>query len=141
METQKPRWQYRFTNFSKAFKLLREAIYESQERTLSKLEEEGVIQRFEYTLELAWNTLKDYLENDGIVLEKATPNAIIKAAIKAKIIDSQEQWLKALKDRNQMSHIYNRATFNKVIKNIKQSYLSLFESVYENLITETIKEK
>ena len=141
METQKPRWLYRFTNFSRAFNLLRQAIYESQERTLSKLEVEGVIQRFGYTWELMWKTLKDYLENDGVVLEKITPKAVIVAATKAKIIDSHEQWMNALNDRNKMSHTYDHAVFNAIIENIEQSYLELFGSVYEKLIAETIKEK
>ena len=53
----KPRWQYRFDNYKRAFVLLREALEEDRE--LSQLEQEGVIQRFEYTMELAWKVMKE----------------------------------------------------------------------------------
>lgn len=61
------RWKQRFANFNRAFLLLREAM-ENDMATLSQLEKEGIIQRFEYTFELAWKVLKDKMENDGIVL-------------------------------------------------------------------------
>lgn len=56
------RWHHRFKNFSRAFSLLREAL-EEEGQALNQLEREGVIQRFEYTFELAWNLLKDRLEH------------------------------------------------------------------------------
>ncbi|TLU57978.1 MAG: nucleotidyltransferase, partial [Chlorobium sp.] len=63
------RWKQRLQNFSRAVNLLRE-VPELDLHTLSFLEKEGIIQRFEYTLELAWKTLKDKMENDGIILDK-----------------------------------------------------------------------
>ncbi|MGE0109373.1 MAG: nucleotidyltransferase substrate binding protein [Bdellovibrionales bacterium] len=69
----KPRWEYRFDNYQRAFLLLREATTAMDERELSPLEQEGLIQRFKYTWELAWKLLKDYLEHEGIVLDKITP--------------------------------------------------------------------
>ncbi len=71
-----PRWQYRFENYHRAFALLREAI--EQEKPLTQLEKEGVIQRFEYTMELAWKTLKDYLESENVVFDQITPRAVIR---------------------------------------------------------------
>ena len=68
---QEIRWQYRFRNFSRAFSLLREAL-DGEVEDLNDLEKEGVIQRFEYTFELSWNTLKDRLEYDGMVMESVT---------------------------------------------------------------------
>lgn len=63
-----PRWIYRFDNFKRAFNLFRDAIYTMREREINQLEKEGMIQRFEYTWELTWKVLKDYLEYKGIVL-------------------------------------------------------------------------
>lgn len=135
---EKPRWQYRFDNYSRAFSLLREAVELQQKRPLSDLEKEGVIQRFEYTWELAWKTIKDYLENEGIVLEKITPKAVIVAALEARIIIGKEDWMRALDDRNRMSHVYSRIVFARIVNNIEQGYLSLFDQLYEKLLTEVV---
>lgn len=135
---EKPRWQYRFDNYSRAFSLLREAVELQQKRPLSDLEKEGVIQRFEYTWELAWKTIKDYLENEGVVLEKITPKAVIVAAFEARIIIGKEHWMRALDDRNRMSHVYSRIVFAGIVNNIEQGYLSLFDQLYEKLLTEVV---
>ena len=83
--TEEVRWHYRFRNFSRAFSLLREAL-EGEASTLNQLEREGVIQRFEYTFELAWNLLKDRLEYDGVSLPTVTPRQVIRQAFQAKLI-------------------------------------------------------
>ena len=135
----KPRWQHRFDNYKNAFFLLCEGIELKGERALSDLEEEGIIQRFEYTWELAWKVLKDYLENDGVVLEKITPKTVIVYAIEAKIITGHEVWMSALDDRNKMSHQYNKKIFSEVIENIQRQYLTLFDALYEKLFTEIMQ--
>ena len=135
---EKPRWQYRFDNYGRAFSLLREAVELQQKRPLSDLEKEGVIQRFEYTWELAWKTIKDYLENEGVVLEKITPKAVIVAALEARIIVRKEDWMRALDDRNRMSPAYSKIVFAEIVNNIEQSYLSLFDQLYEKLLTEAV---
>ena len=93
----KPRWQHRFANFKRAFSLLREAIELKETKELSELEKEGIIQRFKYTWELAWKTIKDYLENDGVILDKITPKAVIIAGIEAKFIINHEAWMGCLR--------------------------------------------
>ena len=133
---EKARWHYRFDNYKRAFNLLRQAMELKSEKSLSNLEIEGVIQRFEYTWELAWKTLKDYLESDGLVLEKITPKAVIVASIEAKIITDREVWMNALDDRNRMSHVYSDSAFAEVVENIEKKYLSLFDALYEKLFDE-----
>jgi hypothetical protein len=59
------RWKQRFSNFQFALKNLSDAISLSKERELSKLETQGLIQSFEFTHELSWKVLKDFLENQG----------------------------------------------------------------------------
>ncbi len=134
MSHETPRWVYRFDNYKRAFILLREAIETLEERDLTQLEREGVIQRFEYTWELAWKVLKDYLESEGIILDKITPAAVIKAAFSAKIIADGEGWMKVLDSRNKMSHTYNFHDFEKTIQDIQKHHLHLLDILYLKLL-------
>lgn len=129
------RWQQRFSNFKRAFFLLREAM-ENDIDKLSQLEKEGIIQRFEYTFELAWKVLKDKMENDGIVLDKISPKAVIKQAYATKYINDAETWLKMIGDRNLMSHTYDFVKFEAVIQSIASDYLPMLEDWYFQLLTE-----
>lgn len=108
------RWQQRFQNFDRAVSLLREPIEAGVER-LSLLEKEGVIQRFEFTLELAWKTLKDYLEFSGVVIDPATPRNVVKEAFAAKILPDGQVWIDMLDHRNLLSHTYDEKSFNAAI--------------------------
>ena len=85
-----PRWRYRFSNYKRAFTLLREAIETMSESGLSQLEKEGTIQRFEYTMELAWNVMKDYLEHEGVVFEQTTPRNVIRKAFETNLTRTRE---------------------------------------------------
>lgn len=126
------RWKQRFQNFERAFLLLSEAL-ENNPQNLSDLEKEGVIQRFEYTFELAWKTLKDYLLYSGINLEQITPRVVIKQAFAAKILDDGQTWLKMLEERNLLSHTYNQENFQKAILNIDRHYLKALNQIYKLL--------
>ena len=132
------RWHYRFRNFSRAFTLLREAL-EEQVETLSQLEREGVIQRFEYTFELAWNLLKDRLEYDGIALPTVTPRQVIRQAFQAKLIQDGEAWINMLTDRNLVSHTYDCEKFEAVIRKIQSQYLVILGELYERLSLEALE--
>jgi len=134
--TEIPRWKYRFVNYKRAFNLLREAM---EQETLSQLEQEGVIQRFEYTMELAWKTMKDYLESQNVVFDQITPRAVIRRAFEAGIIKDGETWQNALDARNKMSHTYNFETFGKVVADIRQQYLAVLDDFYFFLIQESMK--
>lgn len=125
-----PRWVYRFNNYQRAFILLREAVDLMTTRDLTRLEKEGVIQRFEYTWELAWKLLKDFLDANGVVLDTITPVAVIRAAFAAKIIDEADCWMRALDARNRMSHTYDFATFDRIIAEIRQGYLRLLDTLH-----------
>ena len=131
------RWHYRFRNFSRAYTLLREAM-ERDVSELNELEREGVIQRFEYTFELAWNTLKDRVEYGGIVLTEATPRNVIRQAFAARLIADAEIWMDMLTDRNLMSHTYDIARFEAVIGNIRSRYLAVLDDLYLRLGAELV---
>lgn len=139
MTDDKPRWLYRFDNYKRAFGLLREAMEIVEEREVSQLEKEGIIQRFEYTWELAWKVLKDYLDYQGVTLQTATPRATIRAAFTANIIDNGELWMQALDARNRMSHTYNFKTFEKIIGDIQADYLALFDQLHMTLLEKAMQ--
>ena len=133
-EPEKLRWHYRFDNFKRAYVLLRESIELTGERALSQLEKEGIIQRFEYTIELSWKTMKDYLESQNVVFEQVTPRAVVKEAFAAKLISDGQTWMNALDARNKMSHTYDFKQFEDVIHAIQQHYLAAVEALYFKLL-------
>ena len=136
MANQEIRWRYRFANFSRAFSLLREAL-ENGADALSDLEREGVVQRFEYTFELAWNTLKDRMEYDGLILPSVTPRAVIRQAFQAKLIADGDVWIDMLNDRNLMSHRYDFATFRRVVKDVERRYLPILADMHAGFLAES----
>ncbi len=137
---EKPRWVYRFDNYKRAFGLLREAIETMEERELTQLEKEGVIQRFEYTWELAWKLIKDYLNHEGLVLDRITPASVIRAAFEAQIITNGDVWMNALDARNKMSHVYNIKKFEEVIQQIHDHYLQIFDDLNFSMMEKAMQE-
>ena len=128
-----PRWHYRFANYRRAFLLLREALDEPE---LTQLEREGTIQRFEYTMELAWKVMKDYLEAQNVVLSQITPRAVIRAAFEAQLVVDGEAWMDALDDRNKMSHTYSFEHFEVVIERVRTRYLTAMDDLHIRLLDE-----
>jgi len=125
------RWKQRFENFSKAFQRLDEA---AAMNSLSQLEKEGMIQRFEYTFELAWKTLKDYLESRGII--EKFPRDIIKTAFSNELIEAGNCWMKMLDSRNKLSHCYDEKEFEKIILLIQKEFTPAVRQLYEYLQNE-----
>ena len=133
-----PRWLYRFDNYKRAFALLSEAIGLAETRELSRLEQEGVVQRFEYTWELAWNLLADLLEADGIALDTRTPRVVVRSAYAATLIGDGDVWMEALEARNRMAHTYDAADFKKVVEEIRAKYLNLFADLHKTAIARKV---
>src|SRR5512136_2991361 len=95
----------KLTNFNNALNRLKQAIEEFNKDTSSDVIRDGVIQRFEFTYELAWKTTKEYLEDIGIV-DRNSPKTVIKEAYAQRLIVNEENWLLMLSDRNMTSHVY-----------------------------------
>ncbi len=131
------RWKQRFQNFDRAFVLLREAL-ERGPAALNQLEKEGVIQRFEYTFELAWKTVKDYLEQSGIVFSTVTPRQVLKDAFAAKVVADGQTWIDMLDHRNLLSHTYNCAVFDEAVEAVAARYLPAIAEVHEFLHHESL---
>jgi nucleotidyltransferase substrate binding protein (TIGR01987 family) len=134
------RWKQRFDNFERAFSLLKNA-FEKDISAMSDLEKEGVIQRFEYTFELAWKTIKDYLIYNGVSFDQITPKSVIKQAFAAKIIPDGQIWIDMLEQRNLMSHTYSNESFESVFDNIAKHYLVALEQIYKWLKKQTTEPK
>jgi len=132
------RWKQRFDNFDRAFILLRE-VNDRGVETLSQLEKEGAIQRFEFAFELAWKTLKDYLEQDGVIVKPATPRNVIKEAFAASLIDDGQVWIDMMLHRNLLSHTYNSKTFDEVLKVVAERYFAAFDQLHEFFINQAVK--
>ena len=104
--------------------------------TLNQLEKEGIIQRFEYTFELAWKVLKDKMEFDGLELNQISPKAVVRQAFQAKYISDADCWMRMIGDRNLMSHTYDFAKFEAVLKTAKAEYLPMLDEWYTELLGE-----
>lgn len=132
MNTKDVRWLQRLNNFSKALAQLDEAIELMQLRQLSRLEKQGVIQAFEYSYELAWNTLKDFLlwqGIEGIIGSRDT----IREAFSKGLIEEGQGWMNMLADRNRTSHTYNEETAEAILANISQQHHALLKAL-ENVL-------
>lgn len=122
------RWKQRFANLSQAHRLLEEALRKGVDN-LNQLEKEGLTQRFEFTFELAWKTLKDYLDDSGVSIAISTPREVIKAAFAANIIDDGVLWQRMLDHRNLLSHTYDEQRFDEAVKAIDREYAVLLRVV------------
>lgn len=125
------RWQQRFSNFEKALLFLQAGC---SQKKWSQLEEAGIVQAFEFTFELAWKTLKDYLQQKG--LKSNFPRDVIKDAFQMAIIEDGTTWIKMLDKRNELSHTYNEAQAKKALYVIKDEYFPPLLQLYHYLKNE-----
>lgn len=129
------RWLQRFQNYQKALAQLTQAVDLSSQRALSKLEQQGLIQGFEYTHELAWNTLKDFLEARGAAAIFGSRDTT-RAAFTAGLIDQGEVWMQMIQSRNQSTHTYNEEMMTQIVTAVIQTYMAEFtklQSKFEQL--------
>ena len=124
------RWRQRFDNFDRALALLRE-VCERGVDSLSQLEKEGAIQRFEIVFELAWKTLKDYLEEGGIIVTPVTPRSVIKEAFGAKLLADAQLWIDMMLHRNLLAHTYDIKVFEVVLKEVEHRYFPALVALHE----------
>lgn len=126
--TQDIRWKQRFNNYLKALRTLDEAYALTQTRPLSKLEQQGLIQSFEFTHELAWNVLKDYLIDQGIAGLIGSKDAT-RSAFKNGLITEGDDWMRMIADRNLTSHTYDQSTAQAIVDNILARYYPAFKAM------------
>lgn len=113
-------------SFRKAFGQLARAVDLAQKRDLSELEQQGLIQAFGFTHELAWNTLKDFLQSRGTAELYGSKDATREAFSKG-LIENGEAWMEMIQSRNRTSHTYNEETANQITEAIVSTYRGEFE--------------
>ena len=140
MNTQQDiRWKQRFDNYSKAFHELKESLELANDRPLTKLEKQGVIQGFEYTHELAWNLLKDYLEFQGHVGLIGSRDTT-REAFKRGLIADGETWMEMIKSRNLTSHAYEKDTAEQIYTAIFARFFQEFQFLYSHFLQRSAQE-
>lgn len=127
------RWQQRLSNYNKALAQLSDAVELARERVLSELEQQGLVQAFEFTHELAWNTLKDFLEYRGNRDIYGSKDAT-REAFKLGLIENGEIWMDMIQSRNKTSHTYNEETVKEIVTAIDADYFDEFKALQLKLI-------
>lgn len=148
------RWEQRFSNYKKALKKLSDAVYyiknklakeeqssdtnQNASDVLDEIIKEGLIQRFEYTYEMAWNVMKDYALYQGNAVIAGSRDAI-RFAFSSNLISNGDLWMDMIRSRIQTSHTYNEETANEIYLKIISEYFEafkLFEEVMEEKLTD-----
>lgn len=128
------RWKQRFANYRRALGQLRSAVELRQTRDLSELEQQGLIQAFEFTHEMAWKVMKDYLRSLGAENIVASRDST-RAAFAAELLVDGEAWMNMIEGRNLSSHTYNLDTANALVAKIAALYMPQFVA-FENKMLE-----
>ena len=129
------RWKQRFNNLKEAFSQLTEAV---EIESYSNIERQGLIKAFEFTYELAWNTLKDLLEDQGYTEIKG-PKDTIQQSFKIGLIADGKAWMKMHQSRNLTSHTYNQSMAMQISNEIISEFYPLINDLIIRLESEAIK--
>ena len=119
------RWQQRLINYKKAFDQFERFL---NKKDLNEMEEQGLIQAFEYTYELSWKTLNDLLKEKGYK-DVNGPRPVIEQSFQDGYISDGQGWLRMHKSRNLTNHTYNKETADEIIENIRIEYFYLLKSL------------
>jgi nucleotidyltransferase substrate binding protein (TIGR01987 family) len=127
-----PRWRLRLGHFERAHARLREAVELARQRPLSELEQQGLIQAFEFTHELAWKVLKDYFAYQGVTGITGSRDAV-REAFATGLVQDGEGWMDMITSRNLTSHTYNVEVADAIAERILSRYAPLFDALLERL--------
>jgi nucleotidyltransferase substrate binding protein (TIGR01987 family) len=116
------RWKQRFENYNKAFSRLQEALAAVAKEPGNHLYEMATIQAFEFTIELGWKLLKDYLKHEGLQ-EISLPRDVIRHAFQAQLIADGQTWIDMLEARNKTPHTYDDAKAAAMVLQIQSAFI------------------
>jgi len=133
MENKDIRWKQRFANFEKAFSKLKEAI---ETKNLNELERNGLVQRFEFTLDLSWKVMKDFLEEKGFIF-KPSPKDTFRQAQEARFIDNAQALIDGLDIRNTLSHDYSGHKFEDSEEQLRSETFPALTELYSFFVAQT----
>jgi nucleotidyltransferase substrate binding protein (TIGR01987 family) len=126
------RWRQRFQNFENAYNTLCRILDRYEKERQDEVVKIALVQAFEFTYELAWNTMKDFLENEGYD-EVKNSKQTIRTAFKAELISDAEQWMEMIQNRNLASHTYNAVILEETVVYIHDEFFPLVRKLYEDL--------
>ena len=126
------RWKQRFQNFSNAYQTLCRVLDRYEQNLEDEITKMALVQSFEFTFELAWNVMKDYLENEGYDQVKNSKQTI-RTAFQAELISDAETWMGAIEKRNLASHAYNNVILNETIAFIHKEFFPIVKKLHEEL--------
>ena len=126
------RWLQRFQNFELALAQLDSAVELSRQRGLSELERQGLVHVFEFTHELAWNVMKDFLEESGQSGIYGSRDAT-RSALAAELIKNGDLWMRMIASRNQTTHTYNEETVEDICSAIVNEYAGAFANLRRSM--------
>lgn len=127
------RYNERKVDYHNAVLRLQEAILEEP----TPLEVDGILHRFEFTFELAWKTIKDYLEYMGFIEKIGSPREVIQTAFKQGMIEDGEKWIDMMLSRNALSHLYDEEESRKIYQKVQAKYITLLKGLdekFENIL-------
>ena len=133
MENTLPRWEQKLNSYRKALSRLAEVINVMKVRQLNDFEADGLIQRFEFTFELAWKLMKSYADYQGTDKEIMGSRDAVRWAFENKLIEDSDVWMEMIKRRNDTSHNYDEDTAADVIVRVKDVYFQAFVYFYERM--------
>ena len=135
MENTLPRWEQKLNSYRKALGRLAEVVNVMKARQLNDFEADGLIQRFEFTFELAWKLMKSYADYQGTDKEIMGSRDAIRWAFENKLIEDSDVWMEMIKRRNDTSHNYDEDTAADVVVRVKDAYLQAFVGFYDKMKT------
>ena len=123
--------KFKYNNLKNTYARLEEAceVYDGKDDMIR----DSVIQRFEFTYELVYRTLQEYMKYEGVILENSFPRTIFKTAYANNIIDNEKLWLGLIEDRNATSHIYSEKLADPIADRICKDYLVIIGNLVERL--------
>lgn len=130
-EHPKTRWQQRFENYQRALKQLNQALAEHDD-SAPNIIKEGILQRFEFTHELAWKVLKDYLEYEGHQNITGSRSAV-RLAFSLGLVEQGQTWMDMIESRNRTVHAYDETVLLQELSKVRQAYASCFNQFEQTM--------
>lgn len=126
------RWKQQFQNFENAYNTLNRVLVRYEDESEDEMIQMALVQAFEFTYELFWNTMKDYLENEGYE-EVKNAKQTIRTAFQAELIYDAEKWMDVIQKRNLAGHTYNQTILEETVLYIMEEFFPLVRRLYEDL--------
>lgn len=128
-----PRWEQRLDSYHKALNRLAEIVNVMNSRELNEFEADGLVQRFEFTFELAWKLIKSYADFQVTDKEIMGSRDAFRWAFDNGLITDCQSWMEMVKRRNDTSHTYDEATATEVVQLVKSTYFQFFVDLFNKM--------